>query len=56
MPMLRDATTGDWIGTWSGHKGAVWSCRLDGAGFLSATASGEFVVAVCCVIFFVNIM
>lgn len=41
MPMLRDATTGDWIGTWSGHKGAVWSCRLDGAGFLSATASGE---------------
>ena len=56
MPMLRDATTGDWIGTWSGHKGAVWSCRLDGAGFLSATASGEFVVAVYCVIFFVNIM
>lgn len=43
MPMLRDATSGDWIGTWSGHKGAVWSCRLDPKGFLSATASGELV-------------
>ena len=46
MPMLRDATTGDWIGTFSGHKGAVWSCRFDPAGYLAGTASGDFSVQV----------
>lgn len=40
-PMVRDAESGDWIGTFKGHKGAVWSCRLDPAAFLGATASGE---------------
>jgi serine-threonine kinase receptor-associated protein len=42
MPMMRDGKTGDWIGTWSGHKGAVWSCRLDKTSSLAATASGDF--------------
>jgi WD40 repeat protein len=46
MPMLRDAETGDWIGTFAGHKGAVWSCRLDPAGLLAGTASGDFSVQV----------
>eukprot|EP00584_Thalassiosira_punctigera_P024692 CAMPEP_0172553248 /NCGR_PEP_ID=MMETSP1067-20121228/49671_1 /TAXON_ID=265564 ORGANISM="Thalassiosira punctigera, Strain Tpunct2005C2" /NCGR_SAMPLE_ID=MMETSP1067 /ASSEMBLY_ACC=CAM_ASM_000444 /LENGTH=303 /DNA_ID=CAMNT_0013341403 /DNA_START=10 /DNA_END=918 /DNA_ORIENTATION=+ len=46
MPMLRDASTGDWIGTFSGHKGAVWSCRLDPAALLAGTASGDFSVRV----------
>lgn len=46
MPMIRDGVTGDWIGTWSGHKGAVWSCRLDGTASLAATASGDFSVQV----------
>ena len=46
MPMIRDAQSGDWIGTWSGHKGAVWSTKLDPLGYLAATASGDFSVKV----------
>eukprot|EP00532_Pseudo-nitzschia_australis_P003074 CAMPEP_0168184564 /NCGR_PEP_ID=MMETSP0139_2-20121125/13314_1 /TAXON_ID=44445 /ORGANISM="Pseudo-nitzschia australis, Strain 10249 10 AB" /LENGTH=285 /DNA_ID=CAMNT_0008106209 /DNA_START=148 /DNA_END=1005 /DNA_ORIENTATION=- len=42
MPMIRDGTTGDWIGTWMGHKGAVWSCQMDPTGNLAATASGDY--------------
>jgi serine-threonine kinase receptor-associated protein len=42
MPMLRDGESGDWIGTFSGHKGAVWSCQMDGTGNLAATASGDY--------------
>lgn len=46
MPMIRNATSGDWIGTFSGHKGAVWSIKLDPMGYLAATASGDFSVKV----------
>lgn len=46
MPMMRDATSGDWIGSWSGHKGAVWSTKMDPTGYLTATASGDFSVKV----------
>jgi len=42
MPMIRDGGNGDWIGTWKGHKGAVWSCQMDPTGNLAATASGDY--------------
>lgn len=40
--MLRKGETGDWVGTFSGHTGAIWTCDIDSGATRLVTASADY--------------
>lgn len=49
IPKICNGNTGDWIGSFHGHKGAIWSAKVDQATrTLTCTGSGDFSAKLWC--------
>ncbi|KAI6658120.1 Serine-threonine kinase receptor-associated protein [Oopsacas minuta] len=44
--MLRRGETGDWVGRFSGHKGAIWRCDIDPTATRLITSSADYTARV----------